>query len=67
MPFVEEVNGVCYAVEYGPGCDDCWGLGAVFAHTPSCGSDLCVGNGDEHSCLGSWLPCDTCGTMEKIR
>jgi hypothetical protein len=67
MTYIHEAHGQAWEITYGEGCDDCWGLGAVFAHTPSCGSDLCVGNGDEHSCAGSWLPCPSCGLMEKVR
>lgn len=53
--------------EFGPGCEDCFGMGAVYEHAPSCASDFCAGNGDEHSCNGSWLPCLECGSMERIR
>jgi hypothetical protein len=67
MTSIVEQNGECWQIEFGPGCDDCFGLGAVFVHVPSCASDFCVGSGDEHSCLGSWLPCDVCGTMERLR
>jgi hypothetical protein len=49
--------------EYGNGCDDCFGLGAVFEHLSSCASDFCVGNGDEHSCNGTWIPCHRCGII----
>lgn len=63
MAVVEERNGVCYEIEFGPGCDDCYWLGAEFVHRPSCSSDFCVGSGDEHSCMGEWLPCSACGTM----
>lgn len=66
MPFVEERNGRAWEIEYGPGCDDCVGLGATFEHQPSCESDFCVGNGDEHSCAGAWLPCQSCGTMQVL-
>ena len=40
------------------GCEACGGAGAVYAHAPSCVSDFCVGNGDEHSCRGAWVPCE---------
>lgn len=66
MPEVVERNGTCYEIEYGPGCDDCAGLGAEFVHAPSCSSDLCVGNGDERSCSGKWLPCTGCGEMKEV-
>lgn len=65
MPSIVEQNGVCYEV-YGDGCDRCFGLGAEYEHEPSCESDFCVGNGDEHSCNGDWLPCGACGTMRKV-
>lgn len=68
MPMFEDRgDGVVESLEYGPGCDDCFGLGAVFCHVPSCESDFCAGNGDEHACGGSWLPCDSCGSIEVIR
>jgi hypothetical protein len=63
---IVEHNGQCWEIEFGPGCDDCFGLGAVFVHTHSCDSDFCVGNGDQYACSGSWLPCDSCGTMESV-
>jgi hypothetical protein len=63
---IEERGGICADVAYGPGCDDCSGLGAEFCHEPSCDSDFCVGNGDEHACAGAWLPCASCGTMRKL-
>jgi hypothetical protein len=50
---------------YGPGCDDCFGLGAVFEHADTCRSDFCVGNGDEHSCNGAWVPCSRCGIIRE--
>ena len=67
MPFIEERDGLCWAIEFGPGCNDCWGLGATFVHEITCESDFCVGSGDEHSCNGDWLPCDSCGTVEPVR
>lgn len=66
VAFIEERNGEAWEVEYGPGCDDCSGLGAVFEHASSCGSDFCAGSGDEHSCNGDWLPCPSCGAMKRI-
>lgn len=44
-------------------CDACYGLGAVFEHLPSCESDFCVGNGDEHSCNGTWVLCEACDPL----
>lgn len=66
MAIIEERNGVCYEIEYGPGCDDCFSLGAIFGHEPTCESDFCAGSGDEHSCNGDWLPCPSCGSMRKV-
>jgi hypothetical protein len=51
---------------YGNGCDDCFGLGAAFEHLSSCESDFCVGNGDEHSCNGTWVPCYRCGIIRGV-
>lgn len=48
-------------------CRTCHGLGAVFEHFPSCRSDFCVGNGDEHSCLGTWEPCPSCEVLSDER
>ena len=64
---IEERNGQCIEVEYGAGCDDCFGLGAHYGHEPSCESDFCVGNGDEYSCNGGWVPCYSCATVRVIR
>jgi hypothetical protein len=66
MPEVVERNGTCYEIEYGPGCENCDGIGAYLEHAPRCSDEFCVGNGDEHSCNGDWLPCPSCGAMRKI-
>lgn len=66
MPVIVEHNGACYEFEFGEGCDDCSGLGAWYEHEPTCESDFCVGNGDEHSCNGDWLPCPACGSTRRI-
>lgn len=66
MPMIEDRNGVCFEIEYGDGCDDCAGLGATFVHEITCESDFCAGSGDEHSCNGDWLPCDSCGTVRRL-
>jgi hypothetical protein len=41
-------------------CEACYGTGGVYEHEAGCESDFCVGNGDEHSCNGRWLPCPQC-------
>jgi hypothetical protein len=41
-----------------PGCEDCGGTGGKYTHAASCDSEWCVGNGDMHSCSGTWAPCD---------
>ena len=65
MSDLVEWKGRWWRVEYGPGCSQCeYTPGAYYDHARSCRSDFCVGNGDEHSCLGDWLPCPTCGLME---
>ena len=64
MSQLMEWQGTWYRMQYGDGCEDCGGTGAGFVHTETCRDDLCVGNGDEHSCLGDWLPCSGCGSME---
>lgn len=65
---IHEANGRVWNIEYGPGCEQCeYTPGAYYQHEPSCDSDFCVGNGDEHSCNGAWLPCGACGTYEEIR
>lgn len=65
MASLMEWRGVWYRAEYGAGCDDCFGTGAIYEHTDTCRSDFCAGNGDEHSCLGDWLPCPACGSLER--
>jgi len=41
-------------------CEACAGLGVIPTHQPSCDDDLCVLNGDIHSCLGTFETCDEC-------
>lgn len=38
-------------------CDWCHGMGYYLDHSPTCDDDLCVLNGDQHSCAGQLSPC----------
>lgn len=62
-----EWQGGWWRIRYGAGCEACFELGAAYVHAYECRSEFCVGNGDEHSCLGDWLPCAACGSMTPYR
>lgn len=73
MPLME-YQGAWYRIEYGLGCRTCLDAsgfaGVVYEHDDTCASNgLCSGSGvhPETDCLGTYLPCPSCGTMEPVQ
>lgn len=46
-----------------PECEYCFGTGEYFTHSDDCRDDLCVLNGDYHSCQGQVVACPNCKTI----